>query len=240
MTTDELWGKLAGDKDYRKEIVSSMLKRGTAMQIQGMMKQREWTQAQLAEKSRLTQGVISRAANPAYGNLTFNTVIDIAAGFDVAFIGRFVPFSEFARWVRNLRDEIPFSVSDFETENREEQEQETRSQASTEEIRRLLSAATVYGHPSMGIGSVSSLVAVRERVATTSPEPAALQLAAPRLNEASGEKPTTRPISTPATGTATTEISVHKRPTHSAKVYSPRTFRRHRLAMRGKRYARTA
>ncbi len=182
MITDELWGKLASERDYRREIVSSMLKRGTAMQIQGMMKQREWTQAQLAEKSGLTQGVISRAANPAYGNLTFNTVIDIAAGFDVAFIGRFVPFSEFARWVRNLRDEIAFSVSDFETENSEEQEQAARSQASAEETQRLLSAASVASHPFMGIGALSSLLgemvaspptAAREGAATTiSPETA--------------------------------------------------------------------
>jgi len=239
ITPNEFWEKLSTGRDYRKEIVAAMLKQGTALQIQGMMKQKGWTQAQLAQQAGLTQGVISRASNPAYGNLTFNTVIDIAAGFDVAFIGKFVPFSEFARWARNLRDEITFSVSDFETENSEEQEQAARSQASTEEIRRLLSTAVPVGHPSMGIGILSSLVAARERVATISPEPAALQLAAPRLNEASGDRPT-RPISTPATGTATTEISVHKRPPRSAKVFSPRTFRRHRLAMRVKRYARTA
>jgi transcriptional regulator with XRE-family HTH domain len=240
MTTGELWEKLTSGRDYRKEIVSSMLKRGTAMQIQGMMKQREWTQAQLAEKSGLTQGVISRASNPAYGNLTFNTVIDIAAGFDVAFIGKFVPFSEFSRWVGHLRDEIAFDVPDFEAENSEEQEQADHSQASAEETRRLLSAAMPTGHPLMGMGMAASpLMAERERAATISTAPTALQLAVPRLNEASGDRPT-QLISTPATGTGTTEISVRKRPTRSAKVFSPRTFRRHRLAMRGKRYARTA
>lgn len=237
MTTGELWEKLTSGRDYRKEIVSSMLKRGTAMQIQGMMKQREWTQAQLAEKSGLTQGVISRASNPAYGNLTFNTVIDIAAGFDVAFIGKFVPFSEFSRWVGHLRDEIAFDVPDFEAENSEEQAD--HSQASAEEIRRLLSTAVPFGHPSMGIGALSSLVAARESVITISPEPAALQSSAPRLNEASGDGPT-QLISTLATGTTPAEVSVRKRPTRTAKVFSPRTFRRHRRAMRGKRYARTA
>lgn len=180
-TPDELWEKLGTGRDYRKEIVASMLKQGTALQIQGMMKQREWTQAQLAEKSGLTQGVISRAANPAYGNLTFNTVIEIAAGFDVAFIGKFVPFSEFERWAKNLRDEITFEVADFETENSGEQEQSARSQASAEEAQRLLSAAITTGHPLMGIGVLSSQLAemapspptaAPETVAAMSPEPA--------------------------------------------------------------------
>ncbi len=177
-TPNELWEKLGSGPDYRREIVASMLKQGTALQIQGMMKQREWTQAKLAEKAGLTQGVISRASNPAYGNLTFNTVIDIAAGFDVAFIGKFVPFSEFERWAKNLRDEITFDVADFETENSKGEEQEARSEASVEETHRLLSTA---GHPFMGIGAASTLFAgmaaspptvERKRVSIVSSEPA--------------------------------------------------------------------
>lgn len=113
----EIWQRLSASKGYRKEFVASMLKRGTAMQIQALLEQRGWTQAQLAEKSGLTQGVISRAQNPAYGNLTFNTVIEIAAGFDVAFIGKFVPFGEFARWVERMPQGISFKIPSFENEN---------------------------------------------------------------------------------------------------------------------------
>ena len=109
-TLKEIWRKISGSKDYRKELVSTMLKRGTAMQIQALMKERGWTQTKLAELSGVKQGVISRARNPEYGNLTFNTVIEIAGGFDVAFIGRFVPFSEFAKYVASLPDEIAFSI----------------------------------------------------------------------------------------------------------------------------------
>lgn len=117
MTTfRELWRRLASSNSYRKELVGSLLKRGTAMQIQALLKRRGWTQVQLAEKSGLTQGVISRAKNPAYGNLTFNTVIDIAAGFDVAFVGRFVPFSEFARRVERMPEEMSFDIPSFEQE----------------------------------------------------------------------------------------------------------------------------
>ena len=116
-TFKQLWRKLANRKKYRKEFVGSLLKQGTALQIQNLLKQRGWSQAQLAEAAGLTQGVISRAQNPAYGNLTFNTVIDIAAGFDVAFIGRFVPFSEFAKWVENMPQGMAFEMPEFEKEN---------------------------------------------------------------------------------------------------------------------------
>ncbi len=116
-TFKELWQKLANSKKYRNGLVGSLLKRGTALQIQGLLKTKGWTQEQLAEKSGLTQGVISRAQNPAYGNLTFNTVINIAAGFDVAFIGRFVPFSEFAKWVENMPNRLSFDMPSFDKEN---------------------------------------------------------------------------------------------------------------------------
>jgi hypothetical protein len=38
--------------------------------------------------------MISRAEDTNYGTLSFKTVIAIANGFDVAFVGRFVPFSQ--------------------------------------------------------------------------------------------------------------------------------------------------
>src|SRR5689334_18842403 len=114
MTTfRELWAKLSGSKKYRQGFVGSMLKRGTALQIQTLLKQRGWSQADLAQRAGLTQGVISRAQNPAYGNMTFNTVIDIAAGFDVAFIGKFVPFSEFTEWIEKLPRNIEFEMPEF-------------------------------------------------------------------------------------------------------------------------------
>ena len=125
-TLKEIWRKLSSSKDYRKEYVSTLLKRGTAMQIQALMKQRGWTQTKLAEMAGLKQGVISRASNPEYGNLTFNTVIDIAGGFDVAFIGRFVPFSEFARYVKNAPEELSFSMRWFD-EDREPVEELDRA-----------------------------------------------------------------------------------------------------------------
>jgi len=104
-TFNELWRKLRKSKKYREEFVASQLKRGIPFQIRTLMKQMELSQEELASRANLSQGVVSRAANPNYGNLTLNTIIRIAAGFDVAFIGRFVPFSELGRWFTDLSEE---------------------------------------------------------------------------------------------------------------------------------------
>ncbi|MGB9106394.1 MAG: helix-turn-helix transcriptional regulator [Terriglobales bacterium] len=117
MTTfNDLWHKLAADKEYREEFVAAQVKRGIPFQIRALLKQHELSQEQLAQQSKLTQGVISRAQNPNYGNLTLNTLIRIAAGFDVAFIGKFVPFSELGKWFGELSEESA-KVANFEAEN---------------------------------------------------------------------------------------------------------------------------
>lgn len=83
------------------------------LQIRVLRKQRDWSQARLATESQLTQGVISRAEDPDYGNLTVNTLVRIASGFDCAFVGRFVPFSELCRWYSMLEDEDTLQVPSF-------------------------------------------------------------------------------------------------------------------------------
>jgi transcriptional regulator with XRE-family HTH domain len=111
----DLWRKLSGSKEYREEFVAAQVKRGIPFQIRALLENEGWSQQDLAERANLTQGVISRAMNPNYGNLTLNTLIRIAAGFDVAFIGQFVPFSDLGRWFVNLSEAA--QVPSFEEEN---------------------------------------------------------------------------------------------------------------------------
>jgi transcriptional regulator with XRE-family HTH domain len=106
-----IWEKLR-EKAYRDAFVASQLKRGLPTQIRVMLKDRGWNQSDLAERAGLKQGVISRAADPDYGNLTINTIVKIASGFDVAYVGRFVPFSDLARWYTDL-SESALSVPEF-------------------------------------------------------------------------------------------------------------------------------
>ena len=111
-----LWEKFARSKTYRDSFAAAVTKRLVPLQIKVLRRQRGWSQAQLATESGLTQGVISRAEDPEYGNLTVNTLIRIGAGFDCAYIGRFVPFSELARWYARLNSERELEVPAFSDE----------------------------------------------------------------------------------------------------------------------------
>jgi transcriptional regulator with XRE-family HTH domain len=117
-TPSKLWRQLASSKEFREEFAALQLKRGVPFQIRALLKERGWKQETLAEKARLTQGVISRVQNPDYGNLTINTIARVAAGFDVAFIGSFVPFSELEHWFEDLSEESG-KIRTFELEDKE-------------------------------------------------------------------------------------------------------------------------
>jgi transcriptional regulator with XRE-family HTH domain len=124
-TFEKLWPKFKRGKRYREAFVAQHAKQEIGFQIRALLKQYNLTQAVLAKRAGLTQGVVSRAADPSYGNLTINTLVRIAAGFDVAFVGRFVPFGELPKWFDRLEIE-PFAVPSFDEEDaaRDEQERE--------------------------------------------------------------------------------------------------------------------
>ena len=114
-TFRQRWNKLK-NKKYREEFVAAQVKRGIPFQIRTLMKQLQFSQEELAKRANLSQGVVSRAADMNYGNLTLNTIIRVAAGFDLAFIGRFVPFSELDLWFTEL-SEASVRVKTFDEEN---------------------------------------------------------------------------------------------------------------------------
>jgi transcriptional regulator with XRE-family HTH domain len=87
------------------------------LQVRVLRKQREWSQARLAKEANLTQGVISRAEDPENGNLTVNTLVRIGAGFDCAFVGRFVPYSELGKWYIATQDERSLEVPAFDEDH---------------------------------------------------------------------------------------------------------------------------
>ena len=116
-TLSNTWERFQ-DRDYRNAFAADQLKRGVPFQIRVIRKKRGWSQAELAEASGLTQGVISRAEDLNYGNLTFNTALAIAAGFGLAFVGKFVPFSELIREHSNLSEDSIKDIPTFEEEDR--------------------------------------------------------------------------------------------------------------------------
>lgn len=116
MSFRKQWAKLK-EKVYRHRLVESDAKRSIPLQMRVLLKSQGITQEGLAARAGLTQGAISRALNPNYGNLSINTIVRIAAGLDVAFIGRFVPFSELVRNHEELSEEVLADVPTFEEED---------------------------------------------------------------------------------------------------------------------------
>jgi transcriptional regulator with XRE-family HTH domain len=116
-TRSSLWRRLANSREFRREFVAISAKRGIPFQMRALLKKRGWSQEVLAKESGLTQGVVSRAISPDYGNVTLNTIVKIAGGYDVAFVGHFVPFSELEKWFEGLSEEVIASIPSFPEEN---------------------------------------------------------------------------------------------------------------------------
>lgn len=141
-TFENVWQKLRS-KEYREHFVDAQVKRAVPFQVRSLMKAQRLSQKELAAAAGLTQGVVSRAASPTYGNLTLNTIVRIAAGLDVAFIGRFVPFSELVRYYDELSEDMG-DVPTFEEEDMKLSESDpTTSTAPAEQTASALREAAV-------------------------------------------------------------------------------------------------
>jgi transcriptional regulator with XRE-family HTH domain len=101
----KLWDRLGASRPYRNQFVSAQAGRAFAFQLRAIMKKRGITQEELAGRSGLTQGVVSRAADPNYGKLTTTVKVKIANGLDMAYLGVLVPFGEATKWFSNLSEE---------------------------------------------------------------------------------------------------------------------------------------
>lgn len=98
--------KILKNKSFRETYVFEQLKRSIPFQIRTMRTERGWSQAKAGEALGKPQNVISRLESPAYGKLTLQTLQEIAHGFDVGLIIKFVPFS---RLVKEYED-VSFSA----------------------------------------------------------------------------------------------------------------------------------
>jgi hypothetical protein len=89
-------------KGYRHAYVAEHARTGIAFQIRAMREQREWLQKKLSQEMHKPQSVVSRLEDPDYGKANIQTLLEVAAAFDVALLIQFVSFPEFLRRTRDV------------------------------------------------------------------------------------------------------------------------------------------
>jgi transcriptional regulator with XRE-family HTH domain len=93
-------------KRYRDAYVAENVRTGIAYQIRALRQQRgPMSQKDLGRLTGKPQCVVSRLEDPDYGRFTLQTLLDVAAAFDVALLVQFVSHDEFLRRTRDVSPE---------------------------------------------------------------------------------------------------------------------------------------
>jgi transcriptional regulator with XRE-family HTH domain len=153
-TKPENWEKLK-DTKYRHALAMAQFKRFVPFQIGALRKDQKMSQGLLAERSGLTQGVISRAEDSDNGNLTVNTILRIANGLDVVFVGQFMSFTQFLDWRARLSEKT--GILGFEKENNKYERESAGS------FHRSDNNAPVENDSARGNGSSNNLIVLEKK-----------------------------------------------------------------------------
>src|SRR3990172_11568778 len=103
------------NKTYRDTYVAETLRTILASQIEAIRTKNGWTQAELARRAGTTQNVISRLEDPSYGKFNLQTLLDLAAAFEVALLVKFVTFNRFVSEFEDISPDA-LTVSSFTDE----------------------------------------------------------------------------------------------------------------------------
>ena len=104
------------DKEFRHAYIAARIKKDLPFQIKALRKKMGWSQHDLAVKTGMKQSRISLLENPNYEKgFRTETLLRVAAAFDVSLVVRFASFTEVADWVDKL-SENTFAVPSFEQE----------------------------------------------------------------------------------------------------------------------------